>query len=232
MNIIIITLLGLLFVELTFLLIVTLSRQKPAKTAKKIFIDSSTLIDGRIINLASTGFLQGYQLLIPRSVLRELQLLADKAEDKQRRDRARAGLDTASAIERLERANVEIYQDEIQTKTRVDDRLIDLAKKYSGLLMTNDFTLIKLAAAEKVEALNINDLASAMRPEYRVGDRLTVAIVAKGDNKDQGTGYTPSGTLVVVDRASASIGKTLDIEITNTRQTSSGVMLFAKKAAK
>jgi uncharacterized protein YacL len=127
---------------------------------------------------------------------------------------------------------VEIYSDDIEAKVKVDDRLINLAKKYNALLLTNDFTLIKLATAEHIDTLNINDLSSSLQLEYKVGSRLEIEITAKGESKEQGIGYTPSGTLIVVNRASASVGKTLNVEITNIRQTSSGVMLFAKKVDK
>ena len=125
---------------------------------RRIFIDTSVLIDGRILAIAETGFLSD-EMYIPRSVLRELQLLADSS-NPEKRSRARFGLDIVNQIERVVNADVQIYHDDISGKVKVDDRLISLAKEQNGMILTCDFNLIKVANAEGVETLNINDLVT------------------------------------------------------------------------
>ena len=144
------------------------------KARRKVFVDTSTLMDGRILSVAKAGFL-GDEILIPRSVIRELQLLAD-GSDSDKRSRARFGLDVVNELERVEMAQVEIFPDSTE-RTKVDERLIELAKEYRGTILTNDFNLIKVAATEKVDAININDLAQGLRSEYLPGDRLAVKVV-------------------------------------------------------
>lgn len=211
-------------------------RRAPAKNARrKVFIDTSTLMDGRVLSVAKAGFL-GDELLIPRSVIRELQLLAD-GSDTEKRARARFGLDVASELERVELASVEIFQD-AGDRVKVDERLLELAREYHGIIMTNDYNLAKVAATEKIDAININELAQGLRSEYLPGDKLNVKITAVGSNPHQGLAHLPDGTMVVVDDAEQFVGKNQMIEIEFVRylQTAAGKMMFAKlttpKAAK
>ena len=194
---------------------------------RKIYIDSSTLMDGRILNVAKTGFLGGV-LIIPRSVLREMQLLAD-GKDAEKRNRARAGLDIVRELERVVHVDVIILSDPLDS-TPVDDRLIQLAKENHGLIMTNDYNLGKVASTLGIDVLNINDLAMELRADYLPGERLKLKIVAAGSNPKQGVGYLPDGMMVVVDEASSKIGKIIEIEFVRFLQTSSGRMMFAKIA--
>ena len=196
---------------------------------RKVFVDTSTLMDGRILSVAKAGFL-GDDILIPRSVIRELQLLAD-GSDTDKRARARFGLDIVNELERIELSHVEIYADSLE-RTKVDERLIELAKEYHGIILTNDFNLMKVAATEKVDAININDLAQGLRSEYLPGDKLQVKIISVGSNPHQGVAYLPDGTMVVVDNAERFAGKNQQIEIEFVRylQTSAGKMMFAKIA--
>ena len=197
------------------------------KARRKLFVDTSTLMDGRILSVAKAGFL-GDEVLIPRSVIRELQLLAD-GSDSEKRARARFGLDIVNELERVELAQVEIFADSTE-RAKVDERLIELAKEYKGVILTNDFNLIKVAATEKIDAININDLAQGLRSEYLPGDHLTVKIISVGSNPRQGVAYLPDGTMVVVDEAERFAGKNHPVEIEFVRylQTSSGKMMFAK----
>ena len=173
----------------------TPSRAKNAR--RKVFIDTSTLMDGRILSVAKAGFM-GDELLIPRSVIRELQLLAD-GPDSEKRARARFGLDIVNELERVELASVEIYQDEGE-RVKVDERLLELAKEHRGIILTNDFNLAKVAATEHIDAININDLAQGLRSEYLPGDKLSVKIISAGANPHQGVAHLPDGTMVVVDQ--------------------------------
>ena len=203
-------------------------RHAPVKNARrKVFIDTSTLMDGRILSVAKAGFM-GDQLLIPRSVIRELQLLADGG-DSEKRARARFGLDVVNELERVELADVEIFQDE-GDRVKVDERLLTLAKEYHGIILTNDFNLAKVAATEHIDAININDLAQGLRSEYLPGDRLSVRIISAGANPHQGVAYLPDGTMVVVDDAERFAGKNqnVDIEFVRYLQTAAGKMMFAK----
>ena len=192
---------------------------------KRIYIDTSALIDGRILNVARTGFIEG-DLVILKSVLKELQLLAD-GKDSEKRSRARTGLENVSELERVIEVNTEIVDDDENGKG-VDDKLLEIAKKNRGAILTLDYNLIKVAQAEKIQALNINDLAIAVRTEFLPGQRMKLRIAEKGANRGQGIGHLPNGTMVVVDKASNKVGKEVTVEFVRFHETSSGKMIFAK----
>jgi len=194
---------------------------------RKVFVDTSSVMDGRILSVAQTGFL-GDEFLIPKSVVRELQLLAD-GTDAEKRARARAGLDTVNELERVLQADFKIFADE-PGRVKVDERLIELAKEMGGVILTNDFNLGKVAKTEKIEVLNVNDLALSLRHEFLPGEKFSIVIKQKGNNAGQGVGYLPDGTMVVVDRAADKIGKTLEVEFVRFLQTSAGKMSFARIA--
>ena len=143
----------------------TLKKHLPTRSGyRKIYVDTSALIDGRILNVAKTGFIDG-DLIILKSVLRELQLLAD-GKDNEKRSRARIGLENVSELERIVEVNTEIVDDG-ENPNGVDNRLLEYAKKNRGAILTLDYNLIKVAEAERTETLNINDLAIAVRTDYR-----------------------------------------------------------------
>lgn len=196
---------------------------------RKIYIDTSTLIDGRILEVAKTGFI-GDDLIIPRSVVRELQLLAD-GKDNEKRTRARKGLDVVNELERVVYCDTTILADPLD-HTPVDERLIELAHQNRGAIMTNDFNLNKVAQTEKIDVLNINDLALVLRNEYLPGERFKLKITDTGSNAKQGVGHLPDGTMVVVDNAKSKIGKTVNVEFVRFHQTSAGKMMFAKLITK
>ena len=184
-------------------------------------------MDGRILPVAETGFI-GDDLIIPRSVIREMQLLAD-GKDDEKRNRARRGLEIVNELERVVYFNTTLLQDELD-HTPVDERLIELAKQNHGLILTNDFNLNKVATTEHIEVLNINDLALVLRSQYLPGEKVSVKITGEGTSRGQGVGYLPDGTMVVVNNAKSKIGTKVDIELVNYRQTSAGKMMFAKLA--
>ena len=194
---------------------------------RKIYVDTSVLIDGRILNIARSGFLDG-DLIILKSVLLELQLLAD-GKDSEKRSRARAGLETAAELERVVNINTEILDDGEGYK-KVDEELLKIAKDSRGLILTLDYNLIKVAAAEKIETLNINDLALAVRNEFIQGEKIRLKISEKGSNRGQGVGHLKDGTMVVVDNAASKIGKEVTVEFVKFYGTSAGKMIFAKLA--
>ena len=192
---------------------------------RKIYIDTSVLIDRRILEIAKAGFLDG-DLIILKSVLLELQLLAD-SKDNEKRNLGRTGLDTVSELERVININTEIVDDTGGLK-KVDEELLKVAKENKGSIMTIDFNLIKVAKAEKIETLNINDLALAVRTEFSAGDRFRIKIIEKGTGRGQGVAHLPNGPMVVVENASNKIGQELNIELTKFLETSAGRMAFAK----
>lgn len=204
----------------------TVKKHLPTRSGyRKIYVDTSALIDGRILNVAKTGFIDG-DLIILKSVLRELQLLAD-GKDNEKRSRARIGLENVSELERIVEVNTEILDDG-ENPNGVDNRLLEYAKKNRGAILTLDYNLIKVAEAERTETLNINDLAIAVRTDYVLGQRIKIRIAEKGANRGQGIGHLPNGTMVVVDKASNKIGKEVTVEFVRFHETSSGKMIFAK----
>ena len=213
------------FAETSFLMF---GKRKPTRSGRrKIYVDTSVLIDGRILNIARTGFIDG-DLIILKSVLLELQLLAD-GKDSEKRSRARAGLEVAAELERVINVNTVILDEKAKHK-KVDEELLRLAKENRGAVLTLDYNLIKVAEAEKIPTLNINDLALAVRSEFLPGEKIKLKILEKGSNRGQGLGYLDDGTMVVVDRAANKIGKELNVEFVKFHETSSGKMIFAKIA--
>ena len=196
---------------------------------RKIYVDTSALIDGRILNVARSGFLDG-DLIILKSVLLELQLLAD-GKDADKRNRARAGLEAAAELERVVNVNTEILDDGEGHK-KVDEELLKIAKDTRGAILTLDYNLIKVAEAEKIETLNINDLALAVRSEFLPGEKMRLKIVEKGSNRGQGVGHLSDGTMVVVDGAANKIGREVTVEFVRFYETSAGKMIFARLARK
>lgn len=216
----------LILAETTVVLLKT--RQKPlinANQKRKVYTDTSALMDPRLLAVAQTGFI-GDDLIIPRSVTHELQLLAD-GKDAEKRARARAGLETVRELERIVYFDVKIIDDNLDY-TPVDNRLLELAKENRGLILTNDYNLQKVAETEQIDVLNINELSLALRAEYLPGEHTRVKIVAEGSNPHQGVAYLRDGTMVVVDNASNKIGQELEIEFVRLNQTASGAMMFAK----
>lgn len=211
--------------ETTLLVFNKLIKPLTSSQKRKVYIDTSVLIDGRILAIAQTGFLN-HELIIPRSVIRELQLLADN-KDSDKRNRARLGLDIVNELERVICCDVSILPDKLD-RTPVDDRLLALAKENRGAVCTLDFNLIKVAAAEKIDTLNINDLAMALRSDRIPGELFEIIITGAGTNQGQGIGHLPDGTMVVVENASNKIGKKISAEVLRYTQTSAGRMLFAK----
>ena len=213
----------IILAETTWLVV---RKYKPVRAGnRKIYVDTSVLIDGRILNIARTGFIDG-DLIILKSVLRELQLLAD-GKDNEKRNRARAGLNNVAELERVLEVNTEILDDG-EGRKKVDEELLKYAKESKGAILTIDYNLIKVAEAEKIPTLNVNDLALAVRTEFLPGEKIRLKITEKGSNRGQGVGHLKDGTMVVVDKASNKIGKDLTVEFVRFYETSSGKMIFAK----
>jgi rRNA-processing protein FCF1 len=212
--------------EVTYL-VVKLPRQNLIKKqSRPILVDTSVLIDGRIISVAKSGFV-GDTLVIPRSVIGELQFLADNA-DHDKRARARYGLDVVTELQNMPHMDVEILQDGSKASEGVDERLLSLAKKYSAAVCTIDYNLNKVAVVEGITVLNVNELAQSLRMAYLPGERMLLELVQKGQDSHQGVGYLPDGTMVVVENSSKNIGQTVEIEFIRSLQTAAGKMMFAR----
>ena len=199
--------------------------EKQSKRSYKI-LDTSVIIDGRIADIAETGFLDGV-IVIPQFVLRELQLVADSA-DSMKRNRGRRGLDILQRIQKIATLTVQIIEDDFPAVREVDLKLIELAKVYEGKIVTNDFNLNKVAQLQGVEVLNINELANSLKPIVLPGEIMRVFILKEGKEYNQGVAYLDDGTMVVVDNARKMIGKNVDISVTSVLQTTAGKMIFGK----
>jgi uncharacterized protein YacL len=199
--------------------------EQQGKKSYKI-LDTSVIIDGRIADIAETGFLDGI-IVTPQFVLRELQLVADSA-DSLKRNRGRRGLDILQRLQKVASLQIQIVEDDFPAVREVDLKLIELAKLYEGKIITNDFNLNKVAQLQGVAVLNINELANSLKPIVLPGETMRVFILKEGKEYNQGVAYLDDGTMVVVDNARKMIGKTIDISVTSVLQTTAGKMIFGK----
>jgi len=186
-------------------------------------------MDGRIVTAAQTGFLPT-PIAIPNSVINELQLLADQA-DAEKRSRARRGLDAVKELQEIDWLEVKLIKDGPTGNGGVDTRLIELAKKHHGTICTIDFNLNKVASVQGIRVLNINELAGSIRMAFLPGETISLPLTQKGQNSTQAVGYLADGTMVVVEKAASSIGKTVEIEFIRSLQTAAGRMMFARLKA-
>jgi uncharacterized protein YacL len=191
-----------------------------------LLVDTNILIDSRLPGICSTGFLGG-QVVVPRFVLDELHLLADSV-DPVKRDRGRRGLDCLEELRRTPRLEVSIHDDYQPQEKLVDTKLIQVAKMLDARLLTNDANLGRVAQLQGVAVLNLKDLAQAMRPIFNVGDELELPLVKEGRDTHQAVGYTPEGTMIVVNHARDKIGATASVIVSSALQTSAGRLVFAE----
>jgi uncharacterized protein YacL len=199
---------------------------KGTKNLRNIIVDTSVIIDGRVADIAETGFLEG-QMIIPRFVLRELQSIADSS-DPLKRARGRRGLDILNRIQKDPKISVQIQETDFPDIDEVDAKLVQLAKVLSGKVFTNDYNLNKLAEFQQVEVLNINDLSNALKPVILPGETMNIRIVREGKEAGQGVAYLDDGTMVVVNDGRDKLGIKLDVTVTSVLQTSAGRMIFAE----
>jgi uncharacterized protein YacL len=205
----------------------TKSKNRNTKsTGPETILDTCALIDGRILELANNSFMSG-PLIIPQFILGELQHLAD-GSDAHKRERARFGLEVVQQLQANTSVSVLVDNTEYPEIKEVDDKLVALAQKRQARLYTTDYNLNKVADIKGVTVLNVNELAQHLRPLALPGEAKTITIVQKGSNKNQGVGYLDDGTMVVVDGAAKSVGKSVKVEVTRTHQTVAGKMIFAE----
>jgi uncharacterized protein YacL len=189
-------------------------------------LDTSVLIDGRIVDIAESGFLEG-RLIVPRFVLHELQLVADSA-DSAKRNRGRRGLDVVQLLQKQPRIRLEVSSEDFPETREVDLKLIELAKRLDAKIVTNDFNLNKLAQVQGLTVMNINELANSLKPVVLPGEVMRVFILKEGKEHNQGVAYLDDGTMVVVDNARRMISKTVDVIVTSVLQTTAGKMIFGR----
>ena len=189
-------------------------------------LDTSVIIDGRIADVAETGFLTG-TLIIPQFILRELQQVAD-SPDSSKRQRGRRGLDMLNRLRNNSSLDIQIVETDFPSVREVDLKLIELGKQLDAVIVTNDFNLNKVAQLRGVNVLNINELANALKPVVLPGEAMRVFILKEGKEYNQGVAYLDDGTMVVVDNARRLIGKNADIAVTSVLQTTAGKMIFGR----
>ena len=200
------------------------------KGVRPLILDSSALIDGRISDVVETKIIDS-KMIVPDFVLKEVQDIAD-SQDKNRRMRGRRGLEVLAKLQQMPHAEVSVYD----TKKReldyrgmtVDQRLVELGKELNGRVVTSDFNLNRVAGVQGVEVINLNDVASSLRPRYLPGDTLKVRVIREGEGQGQGVGYLDDGTMVVCEQAREMIGKEIETTVTSMLQSSSGRMIFAR----
>ncbi len=189
-------------------------------------LDTNILIDGRIYDIAKTGFLEG-TLLVPNFVLYELQYIADSS-DSIKRVRGRRGLDILNKLQNEDIIPVEMYEGDYEDIPEVDSKLIRLAKEVNGIIVTNDYNLNKVIEFQNVSVLNINALSNALKPRVIPGETLKVMVVKNGSERQQGVAYLDDGTMVVVEEGRFYLNQTIEVTVTSAIQTDAGRMIFAK----
>ena len=207
-----------------------LPTRRPSAHAKSdyILLDTSVIIDGRIADVAQTGFIHG-TLLVPRFVLNELQHIAD-SPDTLRRNRGRRGLDILNKLQKNDRVPIEITDMDVDDARDVDSKLVQLGKRLGCPVLTNDYNLNRVAELQGVRVLNINELANAIKTVVLPGEGLKVRIIQEGKEVGQGVGYLPDGTMIVVENGKRYLNNSLDVTVTRVLQTVQGRMIFAAPA--
>jgi len=201
---------------------------KQVRGVRPLLLDTSVLIDGRVEALGKAGFLEA-PLVLPQFVIDELQTLADSS-DKQKRARGRRGLDMVRALQVSPYLDLNIDPTRALPGRNVDTMLLDLASRQNLRILTTDYNLNKVADIQGVAALNLNDLANTLRPQFLPGDSVSVEIAKHGEGQGQGVGYLPDGTMVVVEEAANLIGEQVNTIVTNALQTTAGRMIFSRLA--
>ena len=196
------------------------------KPENMIVLDTSVIIDGRIADLIEARFVEGV-IVVPKFVLHELQLIAD-ATDPARRARARRGLDILSRLRQNPRSEVRIHEADFPEEREVDAKLLKLTRALEGKLFTNDFNLGKIAELQSVPYVNLNSLATALKPAVLPGDVFSLRIAREGKDKGQGVGYLSDGTMVVVNGAQTLVGQQVAVQIQSLLQTGAGIIFFAE----
>ncbi len=202
------------------------SGRPTAREERYVLLDTSVIIDGRIADVAQTGFITG-TLLAPRFVLNELQHIADSS-DMLRRNRGRRGLDILNHLQKDSVTPVQITDMDVEDVREVDDKLIMLARQLSCPILTNDYNLNRVAELQGVPVLNINELANAVKAVYLPGETMQIKVIQEGKETGQGVAYLDDGTMIVVEDGRRHINQIVNVVVTKVLQTAAGRMIFAK----
>lgn len=197
---------------------------------RTILLDTSVIIDGRVADIAKTGFLPG-TMLIPRFVLNELQYIADSS-DAIRRQRGRRGMEVLAELQKGSSVTVRISDIDVDGVKEVDDKLVILARQMKCPILTNDYNLNRIAEIQGVTILNINELANSVKSVVLPGELLQVSVIQEGKELGQGVGYMEDGTMVVVENGNKYLNKDIEVSVTKVLQTAAGRMIFAKPEGK
>lgn len=204
----------------------SLEAGEPGPLPRTILLDTSVIIDGRIADIARTGFLSG-SLLIPRFVLNELQYIADSS-DSLRRQRGRRGMEVLSQLQKDTAIPVRISDIDVEGVREVDDKLVVLARQLRCPILTNDYNLNRVAELQGVAVLNVNELANAVKTVFLPGEDLQVLVIQEGKESGQGVGYLDDGTMVVIEDGRSHLDRSVTVTVTKVLQTAAGRMVFGR----
>lgn len=202
-------------------------RKKTRVVTETKILDTSVIIDGRIADVAEAGFING-TMIIPKFIIKELQHIADSSEPI-KRVRGRRGLDVLKRMQKdIPNVTVKITNHDFPNIKEADLKLVELAKRLKGIIITNDFNLNKVAGLQNVKVMNLNQLSNALKPVVLPGETMTIQVVKEGKEENQGVGYLEDGTMVVVDEAKRRIGDVIEVSVTSVLQTPTGRMIFSR----
>ena len=200
--------------------------RRQSQSADIVLVDTSAIIDGRVLDIIKTGFVDA-RLLVPRFILKELQLISDST-DPIKRQRGQRGLEILKSLQNTPDVEVKIHEQEPEGKMDTDAKLVRLAQLMDAKIMTTDFNLNRVAEIEGVKVLNINELARALKPVFLPGEELSIKLVREGKEHSQAVGYLEDGTMVVVENARWMIGKVVKVQVTSVLQNPSGRIIFTR----
>ena len=193
---------------------------------EEIVVDTSSIIDGRILDMVKTGFIEA-RFIVPRFVLNELHALADSTEHL-KRQKGKRGIEILHALNKEQGIEVEISDQDFEDIKSVDEKIVKLGATLSAKVLTTDYNLNRVAQLQGVKVLNINDLSNALKPSFIAGERFNLKLIKEGKEHNQAVGYLEDGTMVVVENAKWLIGKTVEVEVTSILQSPSGRIVFTK----
>ena len=202
--------------------------KRQSQREEAVIVDTSSIIDGRILDIVKTGFIEA-KFVVPRFVLNELQALADST-DHMKRQKGKRGIEILHSLKKESNIEVEISDQSVDSVKSVDEKIIKLAQTVDAEVLTTDYNLNRIAQLQGVKVLNINDLANALKPTFVAGQRFSLKLIKEGKEHNQAVGYLEDGTMVVVENSRRLVGKTMNVEVTSVLQSSSGRIVFTKLA--
>lgn len=202
--------------------------KRQSQREEAVIVDTSSIIDGRILDIVKTGFIEA-KFIVPRFVLNELHALADST-DHMKRQKGKRGIEILHSLKKEPKIEVDISDQNVESVKSVDEKIIKLAQTVDAEVLTTDYNLNRIAQLQGVKVLNINDLANALKPTFIAGQRFSLKLIKEGKEHNQAVGYLEDGTMVVVENSRRLVGKTVGVEVTSVLQSSSGRIIFTKLA--